>query len=138
SDFGEAEAAAAAYERLGLRFDAARTHLAHGRAARRARQWRVAREALEAAAAAFDALGSPGWAEQASAELARVGGRKPLADAHELTQTERQVAELAAAGQTNKEIAHALFVTTHTVEAHLTKVYAKLGVRSRTELAAQL
>jgi DNA-binding CsgD family transcriptional regulator len=135
---GEAAAAAAAYDTLGLRFDAARTHLAHGRAARRARQWRVAREALETAAAAFDALGSPGWAEQARAELSRVGGRKPRTDAHELTQTERQVARLAASGQTNKEIASALFVTTHTVEAHLSKVYAKLGVRSRTELAAQL
>jgi DNA-binding CsgD family transcriptional regulator len=135
---GEAEAAATAYEQLGLRFDAARTRLAHGRAARRARQWRVARDALEAAADAFAALGSPGWAELARAELARVGGRKPRSDANELTRTERQVAELAAAGQTNKEIAHALFVTTHTVEAHLSKAYAKLGVRSRTELATQL
>ncbi|MDA0172621.1 LuxR family transcriptional regulator [Solirubrobacter taibaiensis] len=135
---GEAEAAATAYEQLGLRFDAARTRLAHGRALRRARQWRAARDALEAAAQAFDALGSPGWAEQARAELARVGGRKPRTDANELTHTERQVAELAAAGRTNKEIAHTLFVTTHTVEAHLSKAYAKLGVRSRTELAAQL
>ena len=96
------------------------------------------RRALEAAAEAFDTLGSPGWAELARAELARVGGRKPRTDANELTHTERQVAELAAAGRTNKEIAHALFVTTHTVEAHLSKAYAKLGIRSRTELAAQL
>lgn len=130
--------AAAALTRLGLHFDAARTQLAHGRAARRARRWRAAREALTGAAAAFDALGSPGWAEQARAELARVGGRKPRADATELTQTEDQVARLAASGQTNKEIAQALFVTTHTVEAHLSNVYAKLGVRSRTELAARL
>lgn len=135
---GDGEAAAAAYDALGLRFDAARTRLAHGRAARRARQWRAAREALEAAAAAFDALGSPGWAEQARSELARVGGRKPRADSRELTRTEHQVARLAASGQTNKEIALALFVTTHTVEAHLSNVYAKLGIRSRTELAARL
>ena len=73
---GEAEAATA-YEQLGLRFDAARTRLAHGRAARRARRWRAARDQLEAAAEAFDTLGSPGWAELARAELARVGGRKP-------------------------------------------------------------
>ena len=102
------------------------------------RRWRVAREALTAATEAFDALGSPGWAEQARAELARVGGRKPRTDATELTQTEHQVARLAASGQTNKEIAQALFVTTHTVEAHLTSVYAKLGVRSRTELVTRL
>ena len=121
-----------------MRFDGARTHLAHGRAARRIRRWRVAREALTAAMEAFDALGSPGWAEQARTELARVGGRKPRTDATELTQTEHQVARLAASGQTNKEIAQALFVTTHTVEAHLTNVYAKLGVRSRTELVTRL
>ena len=132
---GEAEAAATAYEQLGLRFDAARTRLAHGRAARRRAPMAGRSRRAGSRGAAFDALGSPGWAELARAELARVGGRKPRTDANELTQTERQVAELAAAGQTNKEIAHALFVTTHTVEAHLSKAYAKLGVRSRTELA---
>jgi DNA-binding CsgD family transcriptional regulator len=135
---GKIETAAKGYDRLGLRFDAARTRLAGGRAARRARQWKDARAALTAAAEAFDTLGSPGWAEQARAELARVGGRKPREDASELTRTERQVAELAAAGRTNKEIAGALFVTTHTVEAHLSNVYAKLGIRSRTELATKL
>ena len=119
------------YERLGLRFDAARCLLALGRAQRRLRQWRAARDALGAAAARFDALGSPGWADLARAELARVGGRKPRADG-ELTQTEEQVAQLAAEGRTNKEIAHALFVTVHTVEAHLSSTYAKLGVRSRS------
>ena len=87
----------------------------------------AAREAIERAAADFDALGSPGWAGQARAELARVGGRRPRAPG-ELTQTEQQVAALAADGRTNKEIAQALFVTVHTVEAHLSSTYAKLGV----------
>ncbi len=126
--------AADAYERLGLRFDAARTRLSLGRAQRRARQWGNAREAIERAAADFDTLDSPGWAGQARAELARVGGRRPRAPG-ELTQTEQQVAALAADGRTNKEIAQALFVTVHTVEAHLSSTYAKLGV-SRAQLAS--
>ena len=129
--------AADQYERLGLRFDAARSRLSLGRAQRRLRQWRAAREALAGAAEEFDALGSPGWAEQARAELARVGGRRPSA-AGELTESERQVAALAAEGLANKEIAQTLFVTVHTVEAHLSNTYAKLGVRSRAQLARRL
>ncbi len=125
------------YERLGLRFDAARSLLSLGRAQRRLRQWRAAREALEAAAEAFDVLGAPGWADQARGELARVGGRRPRV-AGELTEAERQVAALAAEGLANKEIAQALFVTVHTVEAHLSNTYAKLGVRSRAQLASRL
>ncbi len=98
---------------------------------------RCARDALGEAAARFDALGSPGWADLARAELARVGGRKPRADG-QLTRTEEQVARLASQGRSNKEIAHALFVTVHTVEAHLSSTYAKLGVRSRGQLANRL
>jgi DNA-binding CsgD family transcriptional regulator len=56
----------------------------------------------------------------------------------ELTATERRIAELVAAGRTNKEVAAALFITVHTVEAALTRIYGKLGVRSRTELAGKL
>jgi DNA-binding CsgD family transcriptional regulator len=93
--------------------------------------------ACEAAAAGFDALGSPGWAEQASSELTRVGARRPR-PAGELTATEERVARLAADGRSNKEIAQALFVTVHTVEAHLSHAYAKLGVRSRGQLAGRL
>ena len=137
ADDGDLGDVAAGYERLGLRFDAARCLLAHGRAERRQRRWRAARDALGEAAARFDALGSPGWADLARAELARVGGRRPRADG-ELTKTEAQVAELAARGHSNKEIAHALFVTVHTVEAHLSSTYAKLGVRSRGQLAGRL
>ena len=85
----------------------ARCRLAAGRAARRRRKWGAAREQLEAAAAGFDALGSRGWAEQARAELARVGARRPRARG-ELTPAERRVAELAAGGASTKEIAQAL------------------------------
>ena len=130
-------AAAGDFERLGLKFDAARSLLALGRARRRAKQWRAARDALGAAAASFDELGSPGWAELARAEHERVPGRRP-GTSGELTPTERRVVELAASGLANKQIATSLFVTVHTVEVHLARAYAKLGVRSRAQLAARL
>ena len=126
--------AAADYDRLGLRFDAARSLLSLGRAQRRVRKWGVARDSLERAVAAFDALGSTGWAEHARSELARVGARRP-SPSGELTPTEQRVVELAADGSSNKEIAAALFISVRTVEAHLTHAYAKLGVRSRNQLA---
>jgi DNA-binding CsgD family transcriptional regulator len=128
------EHAAVAYESLGLRFDAARTLLGLGRAARRLKQWGAARNSLERAASAFDELGSPGWAERARAELARVGARRPRPSG-ELTPAERGVVELAAEGLSNAEIARTLFVSVHTVEAHLSHAYGKLGVRSRAQLA---
>ena len=129
--------AAADYERLGLRFDAARSLLSLGRAQRRLRQWGSARHAMEQAITAFDAMGSPGWARQARSELERVGGRRPRAGG-ELTRSEQRVAELAAEGMSNKEIARELVVSVHTVEVHLSRVYAKLGVRSRARLAGRL
>jgi DNA-binding CsgD family transcriptional regulator len=129
--------AAGDYERLGLRGDAAHTLLALGRGLRRHRKWGVARDALERAAAAFDALDSPGWADEVRSELARVGARRPTPSG-ELTPAERRVVELAADGSSNKEIALALFVSVRTVEAHLSHAYAKLGVRSRAQLASRL
>jgi DNA-binding NarL/FixJ family response regulator len=74
--------------------------------------------------------------EKAAAELARIPGRTRGATG--LTETERRIAGLAVAGLTNKEIAARVFVTVRTVETNLSKVYAKLGVRSRTELATRL
>ena len=130
-------AAAAEYGGLGLPFDRARTLLALGRAQRRMRKWGAARAALEQAAALFGELGAPGWAEQARAELERVGGRRPRSEA-DLTPTERRVAELAADGLANKEIARALFMSVRTVEVHLKNAYRKLGIRSRTQLARRL
>jgi DNA-binding CsgD family transcriptional regulator len=84
----------------------------------------------------FDGLGAALWAEKATAELARIPGRQPVASG--LSEAERRVAELAAQGLANKEIAARLYVTVRTVEAHLSKVYAKLGIRSRSQLVARL
>ena len=108
-----------------------------GRAQRRHRKWGAARATLEDAALAFDELGSSGWAEAARAELERVGARR-APDAGGLTRAERRVAELAAQGLTNKQIAQALVVTVSTVEFHLSRTYAKLGIRSRAQLAGRL
>ena len=131
------EAAAATYGGLGLAFDEARTLLALGRAQRRAKKWGAARDVLERTVAAFEAIGSPGWADDARAELERVGARKP-ATSGGLTATERRVADLAVEGLANKEIARTLVVTVNTVEFHLRNAYAKLGIRSRVQLAARL
>jgi len=131
------EQAAGHYEQLGLRFDAARSWLSLGRALRRHRKWGAARRSLEAAEAAFVDMGAPGWVDEVGAELARVGARRPQPSG-ELTPAERRVAELAADGLANKEIGQALFVSVKTVEGHLSHVYAKLGVRSRAQLARRL
>ena len=82
----------------------------------------------------FESLGATCWAERARAELGRIGGRTR---AEGLTAAERRVASLVAEGRTNREIAAALFLGERTVASHLTHIYAKLGVRSRTELARQ-
>jgi DNA-binding NarL/FixJ family response regulator len=129
--------AAGDYGRLGLHFDQARALLTLGRAQRRLRQWGAARSFMQEALSAFETLGSPGWAGEARAELDRVGARRPRPSG-ELTPSERRVAELAASGRSNKQIAHELHVTVHTVEAHLSHGYAKLGVHSRGQLAARL
>ena len=121
---------------LGLRADAARTRLKAGTVARRRRAWAAAREDLEAAAAAFDAQDAAGWAALARGELERVGARRPR-PAGELTPAEARVVALAAEGASNKEIAAALHVTVNTVEGHFTRAFGKLGVRSRSQLAAR-
>jgi DNA-binding NarL/FixJ family response regulator len=128
--------AAEEYDALGLRFDAARSLLLLGGALRRRRQWGAAGRALEQAAAAFDANGATAWAERARSDLERVAGRRRPEGA--LTPAQQRTAELAATGLSNKEIAQALVVTVRTVEVHLSQVYAKLGVRSRSQLAGRL
>ena len=75
------------------------------------------------------------WANRARSELARIGGRPP--SPFELTDTETRIAALVARGRTNQETADALFVSASTVQASLKRIYQKLGVRSRTELAAK-
>ena len=118
-------------------FDRARTLLAFGTIQRRAKRRAEARASLETALALFEELGAALWAERARAEIARLGGRRAR-DRDELTETERRIAELAASGRSNREIAGELFVSERTVEANLTRAYRKLGVRSRTELARRL
>ena len=117
-------------------FEQARTMLLQGRIERNARNWGAARVAFVAALEQFDTLGASRWAEKTAAEIARLPGRRP-GRSDELTTREREVAVLVAEGLTNREVAAKLFVTIRTVEANLSKVYAKLGVRSRTELAAR-
>ena len=102
---------------------------------RRNRQKRAARDALSAASHEFARLGARLWVERAQSELARVGGRSP---SDELTPTERQVAELIAAGRTYREAAAELFISPKTVQWNLSKVYSKLGIRSRAELPGRL
>ena len=129
--------AAAAYQALGLGFDAARALLVLGRAQRRFKKRAAARRCLEQARAGFEQLGCPGWAQAAAAELDRVSGRR-AAPGGGLTPGERRVAELAASGLSNKEIAERLYLSVYTVEAHLSQAYAKLGIRSRTQLVRAL
>jgi DNA-binding CsgD family transcriptional regulator len=129
--------AAADYGRLGLRIDRARSLLGLGRAQRRFKKWGAARETLTDARSAFEEIGSDGWVEVTRSELDRVGARRPR-PVGELTPAEERVAQLAAEGLSNKEIAAALFITVYTVEAHLSHAYAKLGVRSRGQLARRL
>jgi DNA-binding CsgD family transcriptional regulator len=139
---GDSDAALAAFEHLLAEvpdppwpFERARTLLCLGTVRRQAQQKKAAREALAQALAIFDELGARLWAEKAQAELRRISGRSPASD--ELTEAEQRVAELAAQGRTNKEIAAELFMGLSTVESHLSHVYRKLGVR-RAELAARL
>ena len=120
------------HEQVGDQFGRARALLALGVIRRRARQKRPARDAIEVALSGFEALGAAGWAEKARAELGRIGGRTRVEG---LTPTERRVADLVAEGRTNREVAAALFIGERTVAGHLTHIYTKLGVRSRTELA---
>jgi DNA-binding CsgD family transcriptional regulator len=130
------ERAVKAHRPLGIPLELGRTLLVQGRVARRAKRKREAREALEEAVQIFNRLPAPLWAANARAELARIGGRRPGPE--RLTPTEDRIARLAAGGRTNQEIADVLFVSVRTIESHLSHAYAKLGVRSRTELAAAL
>lgn len=128
--------AVAAEDVLPLPLEQARTRLALGRVLRRLQARRDAQTMLDDALQRFDALGAALWAERAREELARIGGRAPSHD--DLTATEGRIAKLVAEGMTNREVAAMLFVTPKTVESALTRVYRKLDVRSRTELARRL
>lgn len=116
--------------------EVARTLLAKGQIERRARRKGPARASLEEAHATFDRHGARLWAERTSTELESLGLRRSGSD--ELSPAERRVAELAAAGGTNREIAATLFMSPKTVEAHLAHSYRKLGIRSRAQLGTRL
>jgi DNA-binding CsgD family transcriptional regulator len=116
-------------------FEAARSRLALGQVYRRAGYKGMANETLNAAAAEFEELGIPRWAERARDEAGRVG-LHPTTNV--LTATEHRVAELVGAGRSNQETADELFMSVKTVEANLTRIYRKLSVRSRTELANRM
>jgi class 3 adenylate cyclase/DNA-binding CsgD family transcriptional regulator len=130
------EEALVEHERMPGPFERGRTLLALGATQHRAKQKRAARDSLEAALAIFEEVGAPLWAEKARAELKRIGGR--ARGPAELTETERRVAELVGEGKSNRDVAAELYVTVRTVEWNLTKVYGKLDIRSRTELARKL
>ena len=119
-----------------LPFELASAWLVKGRLHRRLRQRRLAAQAFTEARTMFEQLGAPAWAQQASSELGRVGPRRRAPD--ELTATELRVAELAAAGMTNREVAQVTYMSAKTVEAHLASVYRKLGIRSRAQLGARV
>jgi DNA-binding CsgD family transcriptional regulator len=127
--------ALAEHGRLAMPFELARTLLVHGQVLRRRRKRQAARETLQQAHALFQELGSPLWAKRTQVALEGLGARRRDGA---LTSAEQRVAELAVAGRSNKEIAAALFVSVHTVELHLSHAYAKLGVRSRSQLAPHL
>ncbi len=115
-------------------FEHARTLLTAGRIRRRRKEKLLAREAFQQARQIFDTLPNPLWSAQATAEIRRLGLRS--ASPHDLTPTEQHVARLADDGQTNKQIAATLHISDKTVEANLTRVFRKLHIRSRRELAA--
>jgi DNA-binding CsgD family transcriptional regulator len=127
--------AVAAHDSAGDLFGRSRAQLALGVVRRRLRQKRPSREVIDAALAGFEELGASTWVETARSELQQIGGR---VREHGLTTAERRVAELVAQGRTNKEVAAELFLGERTVASHLTHIYAKLGVRSRTELAGKI
>ena len=129
------DGAVARHEELDDRYGRARALLALGVLRRRARQKRLARDAIVEALAGFEQLGAATWVERARSELGSIGGRTREEG---LTPAERRVAVLVAEGRTNREVAAALFLGERTVASHLTHIYAKLGIRSRTELARVL
>ena len=127
--------ALAEHERLPMPFELGRTLLTKGITQRRARRKSAAAESFGQALAIFERLGAPLWAAKARRELSAGAPRPPAGG---LTQTQHRVAALIAQGQTNREIAAAMFITVNTVQTHVRHIFQKLGVRSRTELAAVL
>ena len=122
-------------------FERARTQLSWGERLRRARRPGEAREPLRDALETFERLGARPWARRARGELRASGGALPPTQrsaSQDLTAQELEVALLVSRGATNREAAAALFLSPKTIEAHLSRMYRKLDVRSRTELASAM
>jgi DNA-binding CsgD family transcriptional regulator len=124
------------HRRLPMPFERARTQLVLGQIQRRRRQKRAAAVALQEAARVFGELGASLWADRARAELERASVSPAVST--RLTPSERRVAQLAATGMTNREVAGALFISPKTVEANLARIYHKLGIHSRAELGQRM
>jgi len=127
--------------RTGVRVALARAHLLYGEWLRRQGRRVEAREELRTAHRTYAAMGMAGFAERARRELVATGEtvRKRSAETRDdLTAQETQIARLAADGRSNAEIAAQLFISPRTVEWHLSKVFSKLGIRSRKDLRAVL
>jgi DNA-binding CsgD family transcriptional regulator/tetratricopeptide (TPR) repeat protein len=122
------------HQRLPMPFELARTLLAKGTLERRRRRRAAGHSTLARARAIFEELGAPLWVRRVDSELARIGTRTEAQRG--LTPVEAQIAHLVAEGHTNREIAASLFVSPKTVEANLSRVYRKLEIGSRAELAA--
>jgi len=139
-DLDEAEAAAGlalgAHPALPMPFLRARTLLVTGRLRRRGKRKLDARDALLAARRGFDELGAVAWTAMADDELDRLGLRRGTE--HDLTPTEERIARLVSGGMSNREVGATLYVTPKTVEAHLSRIYRKLGVRTRKEMREHL
>jgi DNA-binding CsgD family transcriptional regulator len=125
----------------GQPFERARTQLAYAERLRRVKQRADARPFLNDALATFERLGAKPWIARAQAELQATGGpsgpreEAAVSRADELTPSELKIALLVAQGLTNREVAGSLFLSPKTVEHHLSSIYRKLDVRSRTQLA---
>jgi DNA-binding CsgD family transcriptional regulator/tetratricopeptide (TPR) repeat protein len=127
-----AQRAMTEHARLPMPFERARTQLLLGQLQRRQREKDISAATLRQALEVFEELDTPLWADRTRAELSRVkvGPRKTTL----LTPSEQRVAELAASGMTTRDVAARLFVSPKTVEVNITRVYRKLGIRSRAEL----
>jgi DNA-binding CsgD family transcriptional regulator len=131
-----AEYAAIGFEAGGFPFDRGRSLLVAGEVLRRGGERRRAAEKFEQARIIFADLGAALWLDRTIRELSLANPR-PRND-RDLTRAERAVAELVALGHTNREVAAQLFIKVPTVEAHLTRIYRKVGIRSRTQLARRV
>lgn len=124
------------HERVPMPFELARTQLVKGTLERRRKQRATASATLQRALDIFESLGSALWVDNTKAEIARIGKRSRAQST--LTSIEERIARLASEGHSNREIAGLLFVSRKTVEANLSHIYRKLGIRSRAQLTAAL